>query len=827
MKNPLIEHENLDLDRLIQDIGQEGRKEKNAKNPLNDLFYWWTRKPLILSRSSIILSVLDNQKDANQFLKLNLEKRSHTYSTDIIKLKKINPKLDTIKILDPFAGGGNLIFEPSAMKLNTHASDYNPLSYLILKCILEYPQKYTTLVNDVKKYGTKLIKTSKSELSKYFEDDILAFVWLWCIKCNHCGQKIPLTNNMWISRKQKLGFRINLDNNLDSEFEIIKNISENDAAKYTQKGGKAICIKCNNSIDYQTITNDIKNNNQRKLVFLKTKSGFRLSNKKDLELFHNAKSNLKENWQELLDFGYVPQEEINPDPRSGLKNYGITLWHQYFSSRQLLVFSTLIKNIKKISQQIPDKEYQKVIATYLSFILGKHLDANSLGVHWHTGSENPEYTLSFRRTNFVFNHAEPNPFVKIRGNLYSILDDVVNSIKFCQESGAKSHVYLQSAFDLSKFSDFDIILADPPNPNDIQFAEQSEFFYVWISKILCEYYPELPEKVSLDEDISDSPGRFGDRKTSLSFYKKGLKKTMFEINNSLKDDGIVLFYFSPTHQKSWDLLVDVLRDSKFTVTNLHSIHFENITNVMPHLGVDDLSTILISCRKQISNESVFYEDLINEIENQIKNRLEKFNLNELIKIPITDLFFISFNKILQTITKYADIKSFEKENEIDLNLLIEQVQKIIILYLFNRISDKSMAVLGNQIPTYIFLKAFYKKFSSDELEKIIKGFGIKKRSLEIDNVIVKDNDIYRISRLDEFKIDVKPSEISSENLYEQVCFCYQNIDKIKLKDLNLDRLDNFKKDELLEIIKSLIRLKSILGEFDEEMQKLNGLLETI
>jgi putative DNA methylase len=827
VKKPLIEHENLDLDRLIREIGREGRKEKNAKNPLNDLFYWWTRKPLILSRSSIMLSLLEDQKDVSQFLKLNLEKRSHTYAVDISKVKKINPKLDTIKILDPFAGAGNLIFEPSRMKLNTHASDYNPLAYLILKGILEYPQKYSTLVNDVKKYGTELIEISKLELSNYFDDENLAFIWLWCIQCNHCGQKIPLTNSMWISRKQKLGFKINLDDKLDSKFEIIENISEHDASKYTQKGGKAICIKCNNSIDYKTITNDIKNNDQRKLVFLKTKSGFRLSNKKDLELFDNAKSNLEENWQELLNLGYIPQEEIKPDPRSGLKNYGITLWHQYFSSRQLLVFSTLIKNIKKISQQIPDKEYQKVITTYLSFILGKHLDANSLGVHWHTGSENPEYTLSFRRTNFVFNHAEPNPFAKVRGNLYSILDDVVNSIKFCQESGAKSQVYLQSAFDLSKFSDFDIIFADPPNPNDIQFAEQSEFFYVWISKILCEYYPELPKKVSLDEDISDSPGRFGDRKTSLSFYKKGLKKTMVEINNSLKDDGIVLFYFSPTHKKSWNLLVDVLRDSKFKVTNLHSIHFENITNVMPHLGVDDLGTILISCRKQISDESAYYEDLINEIENQTKNRLEKFNLNELTKIPIGDLFFISFNKILQTITKYSDIKSFEKEKEIDLNLLIEQVQKITILYLFHRISDKSIGVLGNQISTYIFLKVFYKKFSSDELEKITKGFGIKKSSLEINNMIVKDNDVYRISRLDEFKIEEKPSEISYENLYEQICFCYQNINKIKSKNLSLDRLDNFKKVELLEITKILIQLKSVLGEFDEEMQKLNGLLEFI
>jgi len=632
---------------------------------------------------------------------------------------------------------------------------------------------------------------------------------------------------MWISRKQKLGFKIILDNNLDCKFELIKNISEQEASKYTQKGGKAICIKCNNSLDYQNITESIKDNKERKLVFLKTESEFRLANKKDLESFENAQKYLENNWQNYLDSKYIPQDEIKPDPRSGIRNYGITIWHQYFSQRQLLVFATLVKNIKKICQEISDKEYQKVIVTYLSFILGKHLDANSLGVHWHTGSENPEFTLSFRRTNFVFNHAEPNPFTKVRGNLYSILDDIVNSIKFCQESGAKSEIHLQSAFDLSSFSDFDIILVDPPNPNDIQFAEQSEFFYVWMSKVLCDYYSEIPEKISIDEDISDSPGRFGDRKIALSFYEKGLGKTMSEINSALKDEGLVLFYFSPSHTKAWNILVNVLRDSKFTVTNLHSIHLENITNVMPQLGVDNLSTILITCRKRLLEESVYYEDLINQIEKEIKNRLNDLSLNELVSMSINDLFVISFSKILQTITKYSEIRSYEKEKDIDLSLLIEQIQKITVFYLFNRISNKSIGILGNQISIYMFVKTFYDMITPEELDKITKYFVIKKNYMEIKNMITKEKDIFRLARLDEFPIQEKASEISSENIYEQICFCYQNVNDIKSKKLNIKQLDNFKRDEILNVIKSLIQIKSILGQFDEEMQKLNGLLECI
>ena len=78
----------------------------------------------------------------------------------------------------------------------------------------------------------------------------MAFVWLWCVKMSSLWtKKIPLTNNMWISRKQKLGFKnYSRPKSWIQTFEIVENISENDASKISlKKGGRAICIQCNNS----------------------------------------------------------------------------------------------------------------------------------------------------------------------------------------------------------------------------------------------------------------------------------------------------------------------------------------------------------------------------------------------------------------------------------------------------------------------------------------------------------------------------------------------------------------------------------------------------
>ena len=99
--------------------------------------------------------------------------------------------------------------------------------------------------------------------------------------------------------------------------------------------------------------------------------------------------------------------------------------------------------------------------------------------------------------------------------------------------------------------------------------------------------------------------------------------------------------------------------------------------------------------------------------------------------------------------------------------------------------------------------------------------------LEAKNMIVKDNDIFKLVSLDKYVIDGKPSEINSDNLYEQICFCYQNVGDIASKKLRITLYDNFKKDEILDVVKIIIQVKSVLNEFDDEMNQMNTLLESI
>jgi adenine-specific DNA methylase len=91
------------------------------------------------------------------------------------------------------------------------------------------------------------------------------------------------------------------------------------------------------------------------------------------------------------------------------------------------------------------------------------------------------------------------------------LEDIVDAIQFASTSKTPVSVVLGSALHLAKlFTDrFDIVLTDPPYLNDVPYGELSEFFYVWLVRLLKEYYPELPDRVPVEEDLVLSKGRFG------------------------------------------------------------------------------------------------------------------------------------------------------------------------------------------------------------------------------------------------------------------------------------------------------------------------------
>jgi len=645
---------------------------------------------------------------------------------------------------------------------------------------------------------------------------------------------------MYIAKKtKKVGIKI-IPKNKDFTIEIIKNMSDNEGKKFTQKGGKAICISCKNSVDYKTITEDISKNKDREMIAIQIQKNkgrdYIVTTKEDKKLYQETVKYFELKKKEFERDELIPLENILPCQVRGKGNalwhYGIKHWNEYFDARQLLVLCTFLQEMKKICNRIKDEEYRLVIAIYLSSILAKRIDMSGFGVTWNTLAEEPENILALRRPSIALSFAESNPFEKSRGCFENIQKNILKGISFATRLEKPSKCNLQSVTVPSE-SKYDLILTDPPYGDDVQYGELSELFYVWIYRALKEYFPELPSRAPLDEDFCESWGRFGGQKLAVDFFAKGLKKSFVSMNDKLKDDGLLVVFFANSSTEAWNLFLESIRAAKFKVISSYAIHTESPTKVINTGKTTFVSSIVVVCRKILKPSEEYFEDIIPNIEDGIKQMIAQIPDEKLLSLPITDLLIMVYGKVLQVCTQHTTLKSYQKDFTPDFETLIKDARSYIMKELVTKLTGRSTNVVGPKMAFYLLNKIFqHGIIAGDDALKIAQTYGVKISQLEKENVVKKEKGILRLYFLNEQTMDYSPDSVDKNNLYQQLCYLGYTVDsRGSGKIPGILSNDNFRTNDLKQIVSLLIKsyhLRRNKGEtLDAKEQAELNLLETL
>jgi len=836
MDRTLIEEKTVQHLKLFLEVSEEAKKEKSGRPPISEMIYWWTRKPLIVSRAVTLLSLAPSSvsvETIKQHLHLNGNQRAFKYSPNRSDFEKaVQKSFDGLKVLDPFAGAGNLVFEPARLGLDCTVLEYNPVAYLILKATFEYPAKYgSKLADDVKHYGNEVIKRAEKEIGGFYRRDgrkALHYLWCWCIRCPYCGQRIPLTNNMWLDKKRKIGYKIIPTEDGDFRIEI-GTLTDKEGSSYTQKGGKAVCIKCRNAISYEQMVKDIAERKDKEMIVVVVKDvkgkNYELPTDQDRKGFDEARKRLSENWERLLNHNLIPQEEMKEYEIYNVTSYGLKKWYEIFTERQLLLMCTLFKTIKEVCSEISDKKYAKAVETYLGFMLCKHIDYNTIATTWHAGGQKVAHTLSFRRPSFCYNFVETNPFEKTSGSLTSSLRDVVNAIKFASNNNSHVNVVFGSALHLADlFADrYDIVLTDPPYLDDVPYGEVSEFFYVWLVRLLKEYYPELPDIVPLEEDLVLSEGRFGGSESlAMEFYKRGLETSFNNIYNVLKDDGLLVVFFAHSSTEAWELLLDILRKTRFRVVSSYAAHTELVENVLAKGKTSFMSSIVLACRKNLVDEEAYFETIMPNVVEKIRMMIDVLNADDLLGLPITDLLIMAYGAVLEETTRYSKIKSYRADFKPSFEGLIGESRDIILREVVKKLTGVSPSVLGPEASFALIGKLFYRgRTSSDEALKAARAYGLSMDSLIKSGYVEKEKTSggVRIKPFNEAHIPIEPSEVDRNNIYEQLLFLEKTISQRGVAEAKkVLSLPNFRVGELRSLVSVLLKHYGLLKNKGVELR---------
>jgi adenine-specific DNA methylase len=575
---------------------------------IRSLHPWLARRSRSVARALNLAALLPSDININDFLsylgfnKQNLLKETSRGYPPLISY--LSPNLSSITlpkdavILDPMAGGGSIPLESAILGVNTIACDYNPVSYLLLRATVEFPAKYglelwKRLVEEVK----ALINHVCRKLSPYYENGIEGYIILRQVKLNN--KVIPLETVVQLSKDMFV--KVKEDGSLSLIKRMEKSIRRRELLKKWMEQHVS-AIKGN--LEHYEITH--------RCIAAQTQKGFRLANERDKELLLKAYSDY------LLKFNSIslPNIDLPKDNEVFSDILPLRQYNMLFSPRQALSLDALISYIRSRTQELVEREgeFGAAVGLYLALGVDRIADFNSIITTWNHNTltirdsigsyykfrkfrlegSYAEAIVPYRTLNWIY---EPECNDRTAGGICPVVKELAEKLegKNCQVN-----TYICDAMKLSQhFRNMaNVVNVDPPYYDQHIYSDFSEFFWPLLRTVLEPALPLLFNKRVLINwnptswTVPKSDEIIARRENKNGFEVK-LETALKEINATLKDDGLLIFWFSHRSMDAWKAAVQALSKAGFSITAIIPLPSEHPTRSITRGGRAGINRVLI------------------------------------------------------------------------------------------------------------------------------------------------------------------------------------------------------------------------------------------
>lgn len=879
----------------VKEVSREAAREKNIRHGhISTLHIWWARRPLASSRATAYAALVGIR---NQELGINGSRSTvpvdeidewNKKRNFIIEFSKWENSLNQYliekarkdilmanggkppKVLDPFAGGGSIPLEALRLGCKTYAYDLNPVATLILKCTLEYPQKYgkptiikvkanyfgqemieeqtvNPLLEDVKKWENWVLEEAKREIGQFYPPDPdgsvpVGYLWARTIPCQNpaCGAEIPLMRQFWLAKKDKK--KVSLFPYVEDaqvKFKIVGTGYDEMPADFSPENGTvaravAVCPVCGAVVDDKTTRRLFQEGlaGQRMVAVVLHKPGmngkrYRVATIDDLEVFKEAEKYLAEKRAKLInEWGMDPvPDEPTPEGKGrgaerafSVRNYGLNEWGDLFNPRQKLALIAFIEKVREahkrmVGQPSPvdneeeinedfktsedaystshtiyyDEEYAKAVASYLALGVNRQVDYNSTLCIWAVAGEFIAHTFGRQALPMVWDYFELNPWSEATGDWNSAMNWILRVLDHCSQiplqlTRTSGDAYptnprpltltvTQSSATSLPHPDnfFDAVFTDPPYYDNVPYSYLSDFFYVWLKRMVGDLYPELfstPLTPKKDEIVaySHGPGGFEEGK---QYFESMLKKSFQEIYRVLKPDGIAVIVYAHKSTQGWETLINSLTSCGLIITGAWPVNTEMKARLRAKESAALASSIYIVARKIQRQPTGFYLEVKEELKKHLNEKLHRLWEEG---ISGADFFIATIGSAIEVFGKYEKVMDFEG-NIIRADKLLDDVRDMATDYAVRQILHNGFTgEISDLTRFYVLWRWNYAeaKVSFDEANKLAQSCGIDlAREWGKNGFIRKDKEFIRVlgpqARVGQPSVG-QPSRLTTDNL---------------------------------------------------------------
>ena len=553
---------------------------------------------------------------------------------------------DLPTVVDPFCGSGAIALEALRLGLDAIGCDLNPIAVAISKALVEVPH----IVRDHKPVapktqqlfgqttGTEGFRSDLAYYSKRIFDRVrkqvealytgtysgssIPIAWLWCrtAECPNpgCDTTIPLVSSLWLSKtKKSLAFLRIPDRQPTSKriaFEVVVGDARGPAEAPLSDSG-AICPRCETPVPFAALRDQGR---AGKIGFqlnaYVTKSGSSMN-------FHAATEN-----HEAKAMAIHPEwapETMLPDAALGFRvqNYGLKFHRDLFLPRQMAALSFFADALEKSIDELrddagSDKDYADAISVYLAIFFDRLVQTSNALVRWFVHTERPskaQPTFDKQTVQMIWDFAETNPLAESTGGWFTCCKYPQTALDCLPRRPGRGCVLHGDSGALSLRRGKYIFSTDPPYFDNIGYADLSDFFYIWMRRVLINVYPDVFRTILVpkdDEIISDPSRHGGDRSVAREFFFERLGRVFRLMHDVASDEYPATIFYAFKQEEStdaggkvssgWERMLQALIDARWTITGTWPIRTEH-ANRPRSIGANALaSSIVLVCRPGVT-----------------------------------------------------------------------------------------------------------------------------------------------------------------------------------------------------------------------------------
>ncbi len=633
---------------------------------------------------------------------------------------------------DPFAGGGAIPLEAQRLGLESYASDLNPVAVMINKAMIEIPPKFAGqapvgplpegekqqnlmedwngakgLAEDVRRYGhwmreeafkrighlypkvkiTDEMIAERPDLKPYAGEELTVIAWLWARTVKSPSPAfshvdVPLVRSFQIAAKKNKEAWVEPildDDKYTFKVHVGKPPSAYTVGTVERSGGK--CLRSGAPIPFKYIREKGKSGDLGSRLMAVVAEG------KKGRVYFSPTSEMESLALEVKDIRESQLPICHWPGRTNVVEYGMDTFESLFSPRQYFMLSTFIEIAKDMKDKVINdglnagfnegdhlasgasgaRAYAEAISTYLSFLVGQIANHGATVCGWNSANTQMRSIFARQAIPMTWDYAESNPFCTSSGSFANLYERMVKG--FTALGNGHSGFASQEDATVQNISLNKVISTDPPYYDNIEYADLSDFFYLWMRKSLRDVFPNIFQTISVPkaEELVANPYRHKSKVNAENFFMDGMSSTILNLSQKAHPAFPVTIYYAfkqaetkegSTSSTGWETFLEAVIQSGFSIDGTWPVRTEKEGRVIGNGSNALASSVVLVCQKrETTAESISRREFQRELRDQMPDALEAMVGGETGATPIApvDLAQAAIGPGMAIYSKYAAV----------------------------------------------------------------------------------------------------------------------------------------------------------------------------